>query len=498
MAIIDESRGVLVVRIVYDGPALSGKTTSLRALARGVSSRVECPEELGGRTLFFDWVDYVGGLFEGRQIRCQIVSVPGQRELSHRRKLLLESADVVVLVLDTRRAEWDFALGWVRETVPYCRAQDPPVGLVLQANKRDASDAVPREEMRDSLNRIAPVAVVPSAATTGEGIREAFVLAVRLALDRVRALSATGRLLVGRPSEDRALELLERMRAAEDRAQPMNESLARSVVSALDAELTPWHQAREVEVEAAAGGVDPTDERSFVPDPMMPGGMIWPPVDGRALLHEVASLRIRPARTGRADWCGSGSGFRFHSFGHAVFADLPSARNDLIEWARQHSANAAHLSTGRAVILADAGRGRLRLWQIVRADDSLRERLAAAVGLADPRQVASEISGIALRLALARESFAEASVDLPCTLWTVAAAGSSRPNFVGLMPYHVNSRAPEPAGSALIERELTPHLRELRRSRVDYEEVGAELVSLAELGSSQAAVHWLAQIVEQL
>ena len=76
MAVIDDTRGVLVVRIVYDGPALSGKTTSLKALARGVSSQVTTPAESAGRTLFFDWVDYVGGLFDGRQIRCQIVSVP--------------------------------------------------------------------------------------------------------------------------------------------------------------------------------------------------------------------------------------------------------------------------------------------------------------------------------------------------------------------------------------------------------------------------------------
>jgi hypothetical protein len=96
MAIIDETRGVLVVRIVYDGPALSGKTTSLRALAQGVSSKLECPAELAGRTLFFDWVDYVGGLFDGRQIRCQIVSVPGQRELAHRRQMLVETADAVI------------------------------------------------------------------------------------------------------------------------------------------------------------------------------------------------------------------------------------------------------------------------------------------------------------------------------------------------------------------------------------------------------------------
>jgi signal recognition particle receptor subunit beta len=504
MAIIDESKGVLVVRIVYDGPAMSGKTTSLRSLARGVSSRVECPDELGGRTLFFDWVDYVGGLFEGRQIRCQIVSVPGQRALSHRRRLLLETADAVVLVLDTRQDEWESALGWVRETVPYCRVKDPPVGLVLQANKRDALDAVTREAMRDSLNRIAPVAVVPSTATTGDGIREAFVLAVRLALDRVRVLSATGRLPVGKPSEDHAQELLERMRAAEkEGAQRANDTFARSVASSLDTELAPWEPMQG----GPAPDVEPMDERMFVPDPMMPGGMIWPPVDGRALLHEVASLSIRPARTGRADWCGSGSGFRFHSFGQALFADLPSARNDLIEWARQHAANAAHLSNGRAVILADAGRGRLRLWQIVRADDTLRERLAAAVGLAEPRQVASEVLSVAVRLALARESFAEATVDLPCTLWTVAAGSASascepsarsRPAFVGLMPYRGSVPAPEIAGRALLERELVPHLREMRRSRVDYDDVGAELLSLAALVGSPTPAQWLAQIVLQI
>src|SRR5688500_8756428 len=99
MPTIDAARGVLVIRIVYDGPDLSGKTTSLKALARGVSSHVECPEEREGRTLYFDWMEYVGGLFEGRQISCQIVSVPGQRELAHRRRLLLESADAVVCVL---------------------------------------------------------------------------------------------------------------------------------------------------------------------------------------------------------------------------------------------------------------------------------------------------------------------------------------------------------------------------------------------------------------
>ncbi|HKU41917.1 MAG TPA: hypothetical protein VJR89_27355, partial [Polyangiales bacterium] len=102
MPIIDNKRGVLVVRLVYDGPPMSGKTTSLRTLARGLGVSVETPEERDGRTVYFDWMDYVGGLFEGRQIRCQVVSVPGQTEHARRRQQLLASADAVVLVADTR------------------------------------------------------------------------------------------------------------------------------------------------------------------------------------------------------------------------------------------------------------------------------------------------------------------------------------------------------------------------------------------------------------
>ena len=71
-----------------------------------------------------------------------------------------------------------------------------------------------------SLKRIAQVAVVPSTATSGEG--EAFVLAVRLALDRVRALSAAGQLSTGKAAEDDP-EHLFGARAAWSRSNGANE-----------------------------------------------------------------------------------------------------------------------------------------------------------------------------------------------------------------------------------------------------------------------------------
>jgi signal recognition particle receptor subunit beta len=494
MAVIDDSRGVLVVRIVYDGPALSGKTTSLKALARGVGSQVDTPAETAGRTLFFDWVDYVGGLFEGRQIRCQIVGVPGQKDLARRRKLILETADAVVLVLDTRRDEWDFSLDWFKSTVPVCRAHDPPVGLVLQANKRDAADAVPVETLRAELARVAPAALVESTATSGDGIREAFVLAVRLALDRVRALTSSGRLPVGKPNEDDPSALLEHLRHSEHDTGQLEPSAAERVTQVLAAELDGIQIPRRSSLPPSSRE-DDDGEAPFVPDPMMPGGMIWPPVDGRALLHEVSTLDIRPTRTGRADWCGSGSGFRFHSTGSAVFPDLQSARNELIEWARMHSANTAHLSPGRAVILADAGNGRLRLWQIVRAEATLRERLAAALPLTDPLRVAQELLNVATQLATARDYFASTTVTLPCTLWTVGANSSSRPTFVGLMPTRESRVPSEPDGRELLLRELSPQLRELRRTRVDYADVVGRVQSLSKLASPESPSGWLSDIV---
>jgi hypothetical protein len=232
----------------------------------------------------------------------------------------------------------------------------------------------------------------------------------------------------------------------------------------------------------------------FTPDPTIPGGMIWPPVDGRTLLHEVASLSIRPEKTARGDWWGSGSGWRFHSSPRALFADANAARSALISWARLHAANAARISNGRAVILADAGAGRLRLWQLVRVEPTLRERLDGVLSGADPRSVAEGLLDVTTQLLAAREWFANSSVSIPCTLWTVGALKSPRPCFVGLMPELHAQPHTELASQALLEHELAPHLRELRRARVDFSAVLRELMTRAELVSPDSPARKLAEI----
>lgn len=479
MPIVDTKRGVLVIRVVYDGPPMSGKTTTLRSLARGLGVPVTTPAERDGRTLFFDWVDYVGGLFEGRQIRCQIVSAPGQHELAARRHELLASADSVVLVADTRASEMGRTFDVLRDLMTRCRAQDPPVGVVVQANKRDMPDSVSRASIHSELEAIAPLAVVETMATYGDGVREAFVLAVRLALDRVRALAEQGKVPEGRPSVDSPADLLEVLRqldeqrpaaVANDVALTSTSGVRPSTANALDS---------QIELLSAPRADRPLPlgdaEEPFVPDPKMPGGFIWPPVDGRVILHGVSQLNLTPVRTPRGDWWASADGYRFHSAAPAIFADADLGRQALIEWARLHATNLRRLSPGRTVILAKAGGGRYRLWQLVRVQRALRDRLAAAGSLIHADDVAVELYNAAAHLLEARAALHTQDLPLPCTLWTISADFPAQPRFVGLMPAQGGARGDEPVGDDLLAREFVPLLRALERERSDYAQVALAL-----------------------
>lgn len=499
MPTLDKARGVLVVRVVYDGPPMSGKTTTLQSLARSLGVTITSPEERNGRTLFFDWVDYVGGLFEGRQIRCQLLSVPAQEQLADRRQVVIRAADAVVLVADTRESEMPHAFEHLQKLLSWCRSQDPPIGVVLQANKRDDPTAVPRARIHEAMARIAPIAVVDTVATAGDGIREAFVLAVRLALDRVRALAAAGRLKEGSPDVDTPAQLLEILKPLRSLSTPPP---PRMTEEALPEGTSLFHELerlspRKPKIFETSSFVDgEAREQIFVPDPMMPGGFIWPPVDGRALLHEVSHLDLAPIRTPSGDWWASGAGWRFHSAAGSLFRDADLGRRGLIDWARLHATNLHRLSTGRTVILADAGDGRFRLWQLVRVSQALRERLAMAAADADPHGLAIELRDAAEHILRARRLFHSAGLDLPCTLWTVGGETERQPLFVGLMPTPGHDHVEESDGTDLIEREFRPLFRTLRSERRDFSSVVQALETLR-AGNSDPAFDRLTHLARE-
>jgi signal recognition particle receptor subunit beta len=173
----------IALRVVIDGHSTSGKTSTARTLAGLLDRPVVTPEEHEGRTLWFDWLDYIGGNSDGRPIHAQVVTVPGH--LPERRRLILATADVVLFVADSGRRSIAASANAFAELREFLGHLDTAPAIVVQANKRDLPDAVSIEELREALGLSLDEAVVETVAATGAGVRQAFVFAVREALQHV-------------------------------------------------------------------------------------------------------------------------------------------------------------------------------------------------------------------------------------------------------------------------------------------------------------------------
>lgn len=443
---MDDLSSTLVVRMVYDGPPRAGKTTSLRSLAGSLAQPHLASEEAEGRTLFFDWLEYTGGNFEGRPIRCQILSVPGQRELAHRREMLLTSADAVIFVADSTEAAMAETLESLRGLRSFLASQ-PGLrpGLVIQANKRDQPDALPLAEYRERLESDG-MAFIESVATEGVGIREAFVLAVRLALDRVRERLASGALVADLARADTPEELLARLKAT-DEGQPPAAALLRSVLAD---EAPPSSSTASTDTPAGAPRLPASDA---------PTGRIWPPVTGRMLLHEAETDGAEPRRGPDGSWRAQVGGWFFHSAPEHHFQDLAEAQQELLRWARLCSGAVDRLTSRRCIVLAETGQGSWRLWQLVHYEASLRHQLWAALSGPDPAVAGETLLACAADLLQAREILAREPL-LPCRLDLICHA-SPHPLYTGILPPLSWAPSPEEIGidpERLLERELVPLL----------------------------------------
>lgn len=422
MAVLDPNEHAIVLGIVYDGPPEAGKTTSVRALARSFGREVYTPEERDGRTVYFDWLEHSGGRFDGAPIRCQIMSVPGQDRWLHRRAHLLDRADVVVFVGDTSAQGWPATLTRLRELRLRLEARPgPPVGVVFQANRRDAPDAIQIEVVREQAGS-ERVAVIESVALDGTGVREAFVFAIRLALDRVRELQRLGAL----PQvsvEAASSELLGQLKALSPaRPEPS--------VPVVVATLAP----PEAPVASTPRGAR-DDSARRLPSHEAPSGLVWPPVEGRILLRNAMSARAQSEMNAHGDhFALLESGHRAHSSSLAHFGELDAGRELLIGWARRHVSAQGILSKGRCIVLSGTA-GDYRLWQVVRIEPSLRELFVDGCESMIPRHAARQLATASRMLGEAHAFCASHDVSLPCTLDTIGVSDVGQAVYVGDFPF---------------------------------------------------------------
>jgi signal recognition particle receptor subunit beta len=214
---IDFAAREVSIKLVYYGPAMSGKTTNLVSLhaKTGADSRgrLMTLETQNDRTLFFDLLPLTFRSKEGDiALRIKLFTVPGQQVHTGTRRLVLQGADGVTLVADSRVSETqknaDSFLD-LRQNLRENGLELSKMPLVIQFNKRDLPEVRTEAELAE-LARRGKEPVYLATATRGDGVVETFLglldltlrtlerthqLSTRLGMDRAGLLASAAQQL---------------------------------------------------------------------------------------------------------------------------------------------------------------------------------------------------------------------------------------------------------------------------------------------------------------
>lgn len=198
MTIFNYAAREMTAKIVYYGPGLSGKTTSIQYIHTKISPKnkgklVSLATETD-RTLFFDFFPVEFGQIGGFKIKFNFYTVPGQVFYNTTRKLVLKGADGVVFVADSQRgmAEQNKeSLDNLKENLKIHGIDWKTVPFIIQYNKRDLPGVMSVEEMRRDLNDRG-VPDFETTATNGDGIMDAMKVICKMVLEEIQDKQKTG------------------------------------------------------------------------------------------------------------------------------------------------------------------------------------------------------------------------------------------------------------------------------------------------------------------
>jgi mutual gliding-motility protein MglA len=189
----------IAVKVVYYGPALSGKTTNLSSLFQKIDSKVRgrlmTLDTKDDRTLFFDMMPVFFRTQAGVKVKLKLYTVPGQVMHESTRRIVLQGTDAVAFVADSRRSEAAPTLAYWNNMLKNLEANGldyRTLPIVIQMNKRDLEDARRDEELGD-LRRVIQPPTIAAVAIRGEGVVETLYAILQLcyrSLDKQFGLEA--------------------------------------------------------------------------------------------------------------------------------------------------------------------------------------------------------------------------------------------------------------------------------------------------------------------
>ncbi len=188
---IDTKKKEINVKIVYYGPALSGKTTNLKVIYAKLNPKFRgelvTVDTKGERTLYFDFLPVEIALPGGFRVKFHIYTVPGQVFYKASRKLVLKGADGIVFVADSTPERREANIQTMQELSETLEEYGTPINsipIVLQYNKRDVPHALSVDTLNADLNQL-NVPYFLAIASHEKGVFETLDAIVKLVIKKL-------------------------------------------------------------------------------------------------------------------------------------------------------------------------------------------------------------------------------------------------------------------------------------------------------------------------
>lgn len=192
MALVNNSKREINAKLVYYGPGLSGKTTSLNhvysKLKPEFRGKLKTMNVQGDKMLFFDFTPPGDGNVNGFSVRLHIYTLNGEPAGPAPWKMVLKGADGIVFVADSSPERMTANRQCLEDLNGYLNAHGQnlqEIPLVFAYNKRDRADAVPVADMQRLLNQ-GNCPAIPIAASKGDGVLNALLTLVKAVLNKLR------------------------------------------------------------------------------------------------------------------------------------------------------------------------------------------------------------------------------------------------------------------------------------------------------------------------
>ena len=187
----DETQNRMVLKLVYYGPAMSGKTTNLLMLhdliSREGRGELMVLDTKDDRTIYFDLLPFFLVAPDGLRIKVKVYTVPGQVCHDATRKAVLARADGVAFIADSQVSEAANnaeSFENLEKNLSFVGLDIEKLPVVVQFNKRDLSDISSEDEISRTWSQTG-IPVFMASALQGWGVLETFRRLLELVYDSV-------------------------------------------------------------------------------------------------------------------------------------------------------------------------------------------------------------------------------------------------------------------------------------------------------------------------